>query len=109
MGFLEMDQELLAKLLSEFEVEGGTDVLAEDRSNLDKLYSSTRCPQCGGSCRAEYDARTAYTDPNYLVAKATLRCRDCGCHFDPHTGLRIAQGNLGKIPVPHVIVKPSKE
>lgn len=104
-----MDPELIARLLKEYEDQGGQDELAAEQKRLDHLYQMTKCPQCGGSCRKEYDGRTAFSDPNLMVAKALLRCVDCGCHFDPHTGLRLEQGNLGKIPHPHVLIRPSKE
>lgn len=108
MGFVEMDQALLAQLLKEYEEDGGEDVLTEEASRLARFYEDRTCPQCAGKCRKSYDARVAYSSGE-PVAHAILECLDCGCVFDPHSGLRIRQGNLGKIPVPDVLVKPKDD
>jgi hypothetical protein len=104
MGFVEMDQELLLRLL-----EGTEDELSGEVKALDAMYRQFICPQCGGRCQKEFDRRHAFSDPATLVPRALLRCVDCSCLFDPHSGLRLETGNIGKIPVPSVIIRPRDE
>lgn len=104
MGFVEMDQAKLLELLAGYE-----DELTPEVKKLEALYRQSPCPQCGGKCQKFFDSRHAFSDPDTSVPRALLRCTDCGCEFDPHSGIRLKQGNLGKIPVPHVIVRPAKE
>lgn len=98
-----MDQAKLLALLAEY-----SDDLTPEAERLEEVYRSARCPQCAGRCQKFFDSRHAFSDPNVAVPRALLRCTDCGCEFDPHSGLRLKQGNLGKIPVPHVIVRPKE-
>lgn len=104
MGFIEMDQELLRKLL-----EGTEDELSGEVQKLEALYRQYMCPQCGGRCQKEFDRRHAFSDPNVAVPRALLRCVDCSCLLDPHSGLRLETGNIGKIPTPHVLIRPKDE
>lgn len=106
MGFVEMDQDVLAALLEEHADE---DILTQKASDLESFYKSTKCPKCGGACRKEYNAKHAFSDPQSPVARALLWCNDCGAHFDPHSGIRLVEGNLGNIPHPHVVIRPAKE
>ena len=73
--------------------------LAEEQAR--KL--ATPCPECGGSCRPTPNSDPRKTFLNFLP-RLDLICAECGCRFDPTTGVIMAIGSatqVGKNGVPH--------
>jgi hypothetical protein len=89
MNLKPMDPRITLKLL-----EGQKDVITPMAQERDQFYKDQSCPQCGGN------AMTKTGDPNRLfrdgkpLAYYQLECDNCGCLFDPHTGLVIKMGNV---------------
>lgn len=99
-----MDDAELAKILAEHADE---DVLTDRGAELSKFYDAQSCPKCGGKkLSRSYDTRHAFSDPSEPLPRALLDCTECGAHWDPHSGIRLVEGNLGRVPVPDVLVKP---
>jgi len=78
-------------------IEGFEDVLTEEGQKLDALYRSFSCPRGCGSLHRETDSRHAFADPDILVARSLLRCKNCGFLIEPHTRVVIESGSAGKI------------
>ena len=85
-----LDTEITMKLL-----EGHEDVISSANERMNKFYAEQTCPRCGGNCRKLGDYHTMYTGDDALP-KFYLQCLACGEEFDPHTGLVIKTGNIGK-------------
>jgi hypothetical protein len=99
----ELDPELAWKA-----VEGFTDELAPAIKVQDAFYRQFQCLRCKGELHKEFDAHHAYSDSSSVIARALLRCDQCGFLQDPHTGLIIEQGSPAKVPsecVPIIGVK----
>jgi hypothetical protein len=88
MRFIEMDPELARKA-----VEGYTDELTPQLKAQDAFYRQFRCKMCGGACQKEHVRGHVFSDPDILVPRSCLRCIDCRCLFDPHSGLLLERGN----------------
>lgn len=93
-GPVELDPEVARKA-----IEGYEDVLTEEGQRLDALYQSFRCPRGCGPLHRENDSRHAFADPNVLVPRSLLRCKNCGFLIEPHSRTVIESGSAGKIPV----------
>jgi hypothetical protein len=93
-AFKELDPEVARKA-----VEGYVDELDSEARSLDQLYASFKCPRGCGALHRENDTRHAFGDPNILVPRSLLRCRNCGYLIEPHTRMVLESGNAGKIPV----------
>jgi len=89
----ELDPELAWKA-----VEGFTNELSPAVKTQEAFYRQFQCPRCRGGLQKEIDPRHAYSDPDSIVARALLRCSDCGFLQDPHTGIIVEQGNPAKAP-----------
>lgn len=77
--FTEMDPEVVWKL-----VEGYQNELEPEYNKMEAFYRQFDCPRCGGTCRKEFVANHAFSDPDALIARALLRCTLCSCLFNPH-------------------------
>ena len=92
-----LDTRITSKLL-----EGREDVispLAEERKNF---YKNQSCPSCqGNALTQEGDSTTIFRGddplPRYL-----LRCDNCDCLSDPHSGIVLSLGNKAKAYKPSV-------
>jgi hypothetical protein len=91
-----LDPEITRKLL-----EGHKDVISQAAEDRDKFYSTTSCPRCGGSCKKMGNYSTMYTADEPLP-RFCLKCLACGEEFDPHSGLVLKPGNVGKAVVPSI-------
>lgn len=104
-AFTELDPEVALKA-----VEGYEDVLDAEARTLDQLYSSFRCPRGCGSLHREIDGRHAFADPNILVPRSLLRCKNCGYLIEPHSRVVIESGNAGKIELDNSpIIQPGRK
>lgn len=102
MPFIEMDPSLVWSM-----IEGYQNELAPEQRALDAFYAQKHCPQCGGSCRKEVISSHTFSDASTVVPRSVLRCLTCECLFDPHSGLRLEMGNLGKAEPAIPIIDPS--
>jgi hypothetical protein len=93
-----LDQEIVQKLL-----EGHQDVITPLSEEKEKFYAAQSCPRCGGSCRKLGDYRSMYTGEDALP-KFYLQCLACGEEFDPHSGIILKIGNVGKAVSPAIPV-----
>jgi hypothetical protein len=89
-----LDPEIAQKLL-----EGHKDVVTAASEERDGFYAAQSCPRCGGNCRKLGDYHTMYTGEGALP-KFYLQCLACGEEFDPHSGIILKTGNVGKAVVP---------
>lgn len=89
-----MNPEVAKKLL-----EGQRDVMTPLSEDREKFYASQTCPRCGGNCRKLGNYHTMYTGDDALP-KFYLQCLACGEEFDPHTGIILKTGNVGRAFVP---------
>jgi len=102
MSFVELDPTLAWKA-----IEGYQNELAPEQKALEAFYRQFKCQRCDGDCRREMTTSHAFSDPGTLVPRSLLRCLRCSCLFDPHTGIRLEMGNLGKIEPEIPIIRPS--
>lgn len=91
------DPRITLKLL-----EGREDVLGPLAKARRDFYDSQICIRCGGKAFTKVaDSKTIFV-PDDPLPRYLLRCRDCECLFDPHSGILLAMGNLGKAFIPVV-------
>jgi len=91
MAVKPLDPEIIAKL-----IEGEKDILTGAKEERNAFYASQSCPVCGGNAFSKIgDSRTVFrpTDP---IARFLLKCDNCDCLFDPHSGVQLTLGNAGK-------------
>jgi hypothetical protein len=75
-------------------IEGHENVLSGEQKKMDVFYRQFVCPSCKGTALSRrFDPRHAFADPTQIMARATLFCDECHCHFDPHSGLILEMGN----------------
>jgi hypothetical protein len=91
--FKEMDPELCRRA-----IEGYEDQLAPAHKAQEAFYRQFRCPRCETSLQKEFNGRTAF-DSDSIIAKALLRCGECGYLIEPHTNIVVETGNPAKAPV----------
>lgn len=93
--------EFLDPVIAQKLLEGHRDVLTEMSEEREKFYAAQTCPRCGGNCRKLGNYHTMYTGDDALP-KYYLQCLACGEEFDPHTGITLKLGNVGKAVVPAI-------
>jgi hypothetical protein len=91
--FKEMDPELAWKA-----IEGQKDILTSEAEKQDAFYQQFTCPRCQCHLTKEFDPRTAFSGGS-LIAKALLKCDNCGYRIEPHTRVVVNFGDASKIPV----------
>lgn len=89
-----LDPEIAQKLL-----EGHQDVVTPLSEEREKFYAAQVCPRCGGNCRKLGNYSSMYTGDEALP-KFYMQCLACGEEFDPHSGIILKTGNVGKAVVP---------
>ncbi len=113
MNFKEMDPALTLALLAKFEEEEGghQELLQQESEELDQFYENQTCPKCGGNAfEREYLKNHAFADRKRGVARATLHCKNCRAHWDPHSGIRLKDGNLALLQNPlHIFGRDNPE
>lgn len=90
-------------------IEGHTNVLAPEASELEGLYKRFTCPRCKCELRKEFDAHHVFADPNVMNPRALLRCSNCGYLIDPHNNLVVEYGDASKIPVETIPIIDPKD
>jgi len=93
MPYVELDPEIALAA-----IEGHQNIFTAEQERADAFYRQFICPSCkGASFSKRFNARHAFADENWHIARATLFCNECGCHFDPHSGLILEMGNPAKV------------
>lgn len=91
MPFVELDPEVARKAIEGFENE-----LDGELGSMAAFYRQFACPRCKGEVRREIAAGAngghAFADKSYMNARSLLRCLDCSCLFDPHSGMIVERG-----------------
>ena len=75
-------------------IEGYENELDPERKSLDAFYRQFRCPKCKGAVQKELSPHHAFSDPGTMTPRALLRCMNCRCLLDPHTGLVVERGEM---------------
>jgi hypothetical protein len=97
MAFVELKPEVVFAAL-----EGHKNILVGEQEKMDAYYRQFICPSCKSpSLSKRFIPGHAYSDPSYTLARATLLCNECKCHFDPHSGLILEVGNPARVS-PHI-------
>ena len=91
-----MDPRITMKLL-----EGHRDTITAAAQKQEQFYRGQSCPYCAGNAFSKERSPSALHEGEDLP-RWLLRCNNCGCVFDPHTGIVLATGNLAKAYVPSV-------
>ena len=79
-------------------IEGYENELDAEQKGLEAFYRQFKCKRCGGPVQKELVASHAFSDSTTLVPRACLRCLNCKCLFDPHSGLVVELGNMKETP-----------
>lgn len=103
MPFQPMDPELAWRAIEGYQNELDPEVKAQEA-----FYRQFVCPRCRGKCQKEMVRGHVFSDPNTLVPRSTLRCIDCRCLFDPHSGLLLEPGDPSKVPPTIPILVPGE-
>jgi hypothetical protein len=93
MPIVELDPELAWKA-----IEGYQNELDPEQKALDAFYRQFRCKRCSGPVQKELVTSHAFSDSGSLVPRSCLRCTQCRCLFDPHTGVILELGNMKETP-----------
>ena len=110
-NFVEMDPELALKLIEGYENE-----LDPEAKKQEAFYRQMACPRCGGNCEKAFISAEHTFGDGALIPRSGMRCTLCDCLFDPHTGVILELGNVGKIPArvgagltPYISNKPEDD
>jgi hypothetical protein len=104
MPYVELDPEIILAA-----IDGQENVFTAEQEKAEAFYRQFICPSCkGGSLRKYFTPGHAFRQGSgWIIARATLICNECSCHFDPHSGLILEMGNPAKVPSALPIVNPS--
>jgi hypothetical protein len=97
-----MDLKLLDPRITEKLLEGTEDTITPLAQARERFYKSQACPYCGGNSFRKYGDPRMLFRPDDPLPRYQLRCENCGCLFDPHSGLVVKTGNVAKALVPSV-------
>jgi len=91
--YQELDPEICRKM-----IEGYDDVLEGEAKKQDAFYRQFRCLRCGSACEKIFLGLHHAFDPgsDTPLPRSGLRCTQCSCTFDPHSGLIVEIGEGGK-------------
>jgi hypothetical protein len=90
-------------------LEGRKDVIGPLAAARDEFYRSQSCIRCNGTSLTKVANAATLFHPNDPMPRYLMECKDCECLFDPHTGLLLAMGNLGKAFLPAVPILEGPE
>lgn len=98
-----MDPEEVARLL-----EGHKDIVTSLAEKREQFYNDQQCPSCASTSHTRStNANIAFLG-NDPIARFILECQDCGCVFDPHSGLVLQLGNRARLE-PAIPILPGQE
>lgn len=92
-----LDPQITKKLL-----EGHKDIITPLATQRGNFYKMQSCPHCGGNALQKFGEPGSLFVDGDPIARYRLRCDNCDCEFDPHSGIVIRIGNIGKAYVPAV-------
>lgn len=72
------------------------DELAAAKKAQEAFIRNTPCTRCGGACVASFPGVRMVFPAGSVLPNYTLTCRSCGAEFDPHTGILLRLGNIGR-------------
>lgn len=100
MSFKQLDPRITIKLL-----EGRRDVISPLAEKREKFYAEQECPNCGGNALTKTGDTTTLFRNGDLLPRYLLSCDNCGCLFDPHSGIILSMGNKGRAyePAIHIL------
>jgi len=104
-----MDLEFLDPRITEKLLEGHKDTISPLAEEREKFYLSQSCPHCGGNALDKRGSLNTLFRANDPLPRYQLLCENCGCLFDPHSGLILKLGNLGKAWIPAIPILPDRE
>ena len=87
-----MDPNEIARLL-----EGHRDIITPLAEERESFYNSQECPNCQSTSFTRSTNSNIAFRGNDPIARFILDCQDCGCSFDPHSGLVLRIGNRAKL------------
>jgi len=97
MALKTLDPRITQKLL-----EGHKDILTPAAQERERFYQDQMCPCCGGNAFTKVgDSRTMIREGE-ILPRFLLKCDNCGCLFDPHSGIQLSLGNIAKALQPSV-------
>jgi hypothetical protein len=97
MNLKPADPRVILKLL-----EGRKDVITPLAEKRDEFYRNQTCIRCGGTALTKVSNAATLFQSGDPMPRYLMQCQDCTCMFDPHTGLLLSMGNLGKAFLPAV-------
>lgn len=97
MNLKTLDPEIIEKLL-----EGAQDSITPLAKSREQFYQSQACPNCGGNAFQKFGYAHSLFISNDPLPRYHLRCKNCNCSFNPHSGIVTELGNIGKAFVPSV-------
>jgi len=83
MIFKEMDPQEALKA-----IEGQPNILAKEVEEHKAYFSSLQCLYCGGGVHECLNPKELFTQES-LLPKFLAECNDCGCQFEPYTGIEV--------------------
>lgn len=98
------DPRIILKLL-----EGREDVISPLADRRDEFYRSQSCIRCGSTALTRVANAATLFHSNDPMPRYLMECQSCECLFDPHTGLLLSMGNLGKAFLPAVPILDGPE
>ena len=74
-------------------IEGHENVLFKAEEVSQELFRRLRCPYtaCGGAVARKVDPDRLFREGDYLPNYLAV-CKDCGCEFEPQTGIITVMG-----------------
>ena len=98
------DPRVILKLL-----EGKKDIITPLAEKRDEFYRGQTCIRCGSQALIKVANAATLFRSNDPMPRYLMQCQDCECLFDPHTGLLLSMGNLGKAFLPAVPILDGPE
>lgn len=99
-----LDPTITQKLL-----EGYEDTLTPAAEAREKFYKGQTCPTCSGNAFSKSGDIRMMFRPDDPLPRYQLKCTNCGCLFDPHSGLVVTIGNRAKAWLPAIPILPNRE
>lgn len=97
MDLKPLDPRITLKLL-----EGREDVITPLAQERERFYKAQRCPQCSGNATTKTGNPARLFVEGEALPRYQLHCDNCGCLFDPFTGIVLEMGNVARAFEPSV-------
>lgn len=97
MNLKTLDPRITLKLL-----EGYRDTISPMAAEQERFYQNQLCPCCDGTSFTKTGNASQLFRHGQPLPRYQLRCNDCDCVFDPHSGIVLTMGNRAKAYVPTI-------